>query len=141
MPFEPDKITKEQIDSIVSNSDCQSIISATEFYFQKGLDVLKEWLELQVSVEQKEKLMKELSKDRKKVELGRFKGLGEMTPPQLKETTMNPKTRMLYKVSVDDFENIDTIVDNLMGKKPEKRFQFIQEQALAKNYKEIELYV
>ncbi len=91
--------------------------------------------------EQKEKLMKELSKDRKKVELGRFKGLGEMTPPQLKETTMNPKTRMLYKVSVDDFENIDTIVDNLMGKKPEKRFQFIQEQALAKNYKEIELYV
>ena len=86
-------------------------------------------------------MMKELSKDRKKVELGRFKGLGEMTPPQLKETTMNPKTRMLYKVSVDDFENIDTIVDNLMGKKPEKRFQFIQEQALTKNYKEIELYV
>jgi topoisomerase-4 subunit B len=91
--------------------------------------------------EQKDQMMKELSKDRKKVELGRFKGLGEMTPPQLKETTMNPKTRMLYKVSVDDFENIDTIVDNLMGKKPEKRFQFIQEQALAKNYKEMELYV
>ena len=83
----------------------------------------------------------ELSKNRKKVEVGRFKGLGEMTPKQLKETTMDPKTRTMYKVRVADFENIDTIVDNLMGKKPEKRFQFIQEQALAKYYKEIEFYV
>jgi topoisomerase-4 subunit B len=89
----------------------------------------------------KELLIKELSKNRKKIELGRFKGLGEMTPQQLKETTMNPKTRMLYKVRVDDFKNIDIIVDNLMGKKPEKRFQFIQEQALAKKHGEIELYV
>ena len=91
--------------------------------------------------EQKEKLFKELSKDRKKIEIGRFKGLGEMTPKQLKETTMDPKTRIMYKVKVDDFENIDTIVDNLMGKKPEKRFQFIQESALAKDKNEIELYV
>ena len=64
-----------------------------------------------------------------------------MTPKQLKETTMDPKTRMMYKVSVADFENIDTIVDNLMGKKPEKRFQFIQERALANDKNEIELYV
>ena len=91
--------------------------------------------------EQKEQLFKELSKDRKKIEIGRFKGLGEMTPKQLKETTMNPKTRIMYKVKVDDFEKIDTIVDNLMGKKPEKRFQFIQESALAKDKNEIELYV
>ena len=91
--------------------------------------------------EQKERLFKELSKDRKKIEIGRFKGLGEMTPKQLKETTMNPKTRIMYKVKEDDFENIDTIVDNLMGKKPEKRFQFIQESALAKDKNEIELYV
>ncbi|RTK93421.1 MAG: DNA topoisomerase IV subunit B [Rickettsiales bacterium] len=90
---------------------------------------------------QKDKMVKELSKDRKKLEIGRFKGLGEMTPGQLKETTMNPKTRMLYKVSVDDFKNIDTIVDNLMGKNPEKRFQFIQEQALVKKNGEIEIYV
>ena len=64
-----------------------------------------------------------------------------MTPKQLKETTMNPKTRMLYKVDIDDFENIDTIVDNLMGKKPEKRFQFIQEQALSRDKQELELYL
>ncbi|CAN0565119.1 unnamed protein product, partial [Ectocarpus sp. 12 AP-2014] len=91
--------------------------------------------------EQKDKLFAELSKNRKKVEVGRFKGLGEMTPKQLKETTMDPKTRTMYKVRVTDFENIDTIVDNLMGKKPEKRFQFIHERALSQDKNEIELYV
>ena len=91
--------------------------------------------------QQKEQLLEAMVKDKKKVEIGRFKGLGEMTPQQLKETTMDPKTRMLYKVDIDDFENIDTIVDNLMGKKPEKRFQFIQEQALIKDAQELELYL
>ncbi len=91
--------------------------------------------------QQKDKLTKDLAKNRKKVEIGRFKGLGEMTPAQLKETTMNPKTRSLYKVSVDDLENIDRIVDNLMGKKPEKRFQFIQESVANTKKGEIELYV
>lgn len=91
--------------------------------------------------QQKDKLTKDLAKNRKKVEIGRFKGLGEMTPGQLKETTMNPKTRSLYKVSVDDLENIDRIVDNLMGKKPEKRFQFIQESVANSKKGEIELYV
>lgn len=91
--------------------------------------------------QQKDLLVKDLAKNRKKVEIGRFKGLGEMTPAQLKETTMNPKTRSLYKVSVDDLENIDRIVDDLMGKKPEKRFQFIQESVANTNKGEIELYV
>ena len=82
---------------------------------------------------QKLSLIKKLEAGSKaKIELGRFKGLGEMTPPQLKETTMNPKNRILFKVTVDDFENLDKIVDNLMGKKPEKRFAFIYEQALMK---------
>ena len=91
--------------------------------------------------DQKNKLAEELSKGRGKVEIGRFKGLGEMTPKQLKETTMDPKTRMMYKVGIDDFENVDKIVDNLMGKKPEKRFQFIQEQALSREGDDMELYV
>ena len=93
------------------------------------------------SDEHKEELMKKLSKNKKNIEVGRFKGLGEMTPAQLKETTMNPKTRSLYKINVDDFENIDRIVDDLMGKKPEKRFQFIQENSLNRKEKNIELYV
>lgn len=83
--------------------------------------------------EQKEMLIKQLTANSKgKIEIGRFKGLGEMTAAQLKETTMNRKNRMLYKVTMDDIENISKIVDNLMGKKAETRFQFIQSQALTK---------
>ena len=66
-----------------------------------------------------------------KVEVGRFKGLGEMTPPQLKSTTMNRETRTLARVVVteDMRESADALVETLMGKKPELRFQFIQEHA------------
>jgi len=65
-----------------------------------------------------------------KVEQGRFKGLGEMTPPQLKETTMNPATRILLKVMIqdEDIEPTKERVEQLMGRKPEHRFTFIQEQ-------------
>ena len=90
---------------------------------------------------QKEKLLQELAKNKKNIEVGRFKGLGEMTPGQLKDTTMNPKTRILYKISIDDFENVDRIVDNLMGKNPEKRFRFIQEQSIDREESNIKLYV
>ena len=74
----------------------------------------------------------------KKVEISRFKGLGEMPPHQLKETTMDPKTRQLLRVVVphgqteeDHEEAKETLrlVDSLMGKRPELRFQFIQERA------------
>jgi topoisomerase-4 subunit B len=83
--------------------------------------------------QKKESLMKKLSKESKaKIDIGRFKGLGEMTPSQLKETTMDPKNRTLFKVTIDDFENMSKMVDDLMGKKPEKRFEFIKEQALTK---------
>lgn len=78
----------------------------------------------------KEKMVKELSKNRANIEIGRFKGLGEMTASQLKETTMDPKTRVLLKVVISDEEKAAAKdqVDSLMGKKPELRFKFIQEQ-------------
>lgn len=92
--------------------------------------------------EQKAEMIDKLSKASKaKIELGRFKGLGEMTPKQLKETTMEHKSRLLYKVSIDDFDNTHTIVDNLMGKNPEKRFQFIQEKSLLIREGDLEIYV
>ena len=75
-----------------------------------------------------------------KVEVGRFKGLGEMTPPQLKETTMQIGTRILLKVSIDD-DDIDHTakrVEELMGKKPEHRFNFIQEQTAQRGKEMIE---
>ncbi len=92
--------------------------------------------------EQKLRIMDELSASSKaKIEVGRFKGLGEMTPKQLKETTMDHKLRLLYKVSIDDFDNTNVIVDNLMGKNPEKRFNFIQEKALLNREGDLEIYV
>lgn len=86
-----------------------------------------------INDEHKEKVVAELSKASKaKIEIGRFKGLGEMTAPQLKETTMDPRNRTLIQVTVEDVENAAKMVDDLMGKKPEKRFQFIHQQALNK---------
>jgi len=67
----------------------------------------------------------------KKVEIGRFKGLGEMMPAQLKETTMDPSKRSLLRVEIPEVdENVTrSTVDQLMGNKPETRFKFIQENA------------
>ncbi|MCW5706053.1 DNA topoisomerase IV subunit B [Shinella sp.] len=80
----------------------------------------------------REELMRTEFNGRGKVEIGRFKGLGEMLPAQLKETTMDPKKRTLLKVAIDDvdFEGTRTAVDDLMGTKPEARFRFIQERAV-----------
>jgi topoisomerase-4 subunit B len=66
-----------------------------------------------------------------KVEVSRFKGLGEMMAAQLKETTMDPKKRTLLRVMlvVDDQKATDKSVERLMGTKPEARFAFIQERA------------
>jgi topoisomerase-4 subunit B len=61
----------------------------------------------------------------------RFKGLGEMMPAQLKETTMDPKTRTLARVSLpdDDEADVNALVETLMGRKPELRFNYIQQNA------------
>ncbi|MDO9246876.1 MAG: DNA topoisomerase IV subunit B [Phenylobacterium sp.] len=66
----------------------------------------------------------------KKPEIGRFKGLGEMMPAQLKETTMDPKKRILARVTLPRSEEaVEDLVEALMGRKPELRFRFIQENA------------
>ncbi|SMF69495.1 topoisomerase-4 subunit B [Xaviernesmea oryzae] len=76
-------------------------------------------------------LMETEFKGRGKVEISRFKGLGEMLPAQLKETTMDPAKRTLLRVEIDDvdFEGTREAVDNLMGTKADARFRFIQERA------------
>lgn len=100
----------------------------------------------------KDDLLKTTFKDKKKVDISRFKGLGEMPAAQLKETTMNPATRTLLRVTIPDARAelglgaelgdlngdtptpdptiaIDDLVDRLMGKNAEKRFEFIQDNA------------
>ncbi len=66
-----------------------------------------------------------------KIGVSRFKGLGEMDAKDLKDTTMNPESRKLIRVTIDDDEPGETadLVERLMGKKPEMRFQYIQENA------------
>ena len=68
---------------------------------------------------------------RGKVDVGRFKGLGEMNPAQLKETTMDPAKRTLLRVTADDAAQASTarVVEQLMGNKPEERFNFITARA------------
>ena len=77
----------------------------------------------------KDELLETLFKG-KKPEIGRFKGLGEMMPAQLKETTMDPSKRTLARVTLPrDESHVEELVENLMGRKPEQRFRFIQENA------------
>jgi topoisomerase-4 subunit B len=66
-----------------------------------------------------------------KVEVSRFKGLGEMMAAQLKETTMDPKKRTLLRIMLvaDDRKSTEKSVERLMGVKAEARFEFIQENA------------
>ncbi|MDD3183200.1 MAG: DNA topoisomerase IV subunit B [Alphaproteobacteria bacterium] len=86
----------------------------------------------------KEELLDTTFKGRGKVEISRFKGLGEMMPAQLRETTMDPRSRSLLRVVItevdspdraDDIKETETLVEKLMGRKAELRFQFIQENA------------
>ena len=79
----------------------------------------------------KEQLMAAEFNGRGKIDVSRFKGLGEMLPRQLKETTMDRSTRTLLRVEIDadDRPGTTKLVDELMGNKPEARFKFIQDRA------------
>jgi len=86
----------------------------------------------------KDELMKSTFSGRGKVDISRFKGLGEMPAQQLKETTMNPAARVLLRVTIpsghgvddwDDIRDTEELVESLMGKKAELRYAYIQEHA------------
>ncbi len=86
----------------------------------------------------KDALLKSEFKPNSKVDISRFKGLGEMPPAQLRETTMDPARRTLLRVQLPDRTRDDELeesrrtarlVETLMGKKPELRFQYIQDHA------------
>jgi topoisomerase-4 subunit B len=78
----------------------------------------------------------------KKVEVSRFKGLGEMNPNQLKETTMDPKTRSMLRITLpqeyEERAGVKDLVDRLMGTNPAHRFAFIQENAARLGEEEID---
>ncbi len=77
----------------------------------------------------KARILKEKNKEESKVEITRFKGLGEMMPKVLWETTLSPKSRRLLRVEVADALQTDRVINDLMGKDPSARFTFIMEHA------------
>jgi DNA gyrase subunit B len=77
----------------------------------------------------KERLLKLHGNGRAHPEITRFKGLGEMMPKVLWETTMNPRTRRLLRVEIADQIVTDRVINELMGKDPSARFRFIMERA------------
>ncbi|MBL0941699.1 MAG: DNA topoisomerase IV subunit B [Alphaproteobacteria bacterium] len=87
----------------------------------------------------KEQLLSTVFKGKANVEISRFKGLGEMPWRQLKDTTMSPDKRILLQVSLPEPDslsfqgfsqgNLETFIDDLMGRRPERRFAFIQDNA------------
>ncbi|MBX3263610.1 MAG: type IIA DNA topoisomerase subunit B [Labilithrix sp.] len=77
----------------------------------------------------KVRILKAAGKDESKVEITRFKGLGEMMPKVLWETTLSPKTRRLLRIEIADALQTDRVINDLMGKDPSARFNFIMEHA------------
>jgi DNA gyrase/topoisomerase IV subunit B len=77
----------------------------------------------------REKILKQHGNGRAHPDITRFKGLGEMMPKVLWETTLNPKTRRLLRVEISDQILTDRVINELMGKDPSARFRFIMERA------------
>jgi DNA gyrase subunit B/topoisomerase-4 subunit B len=77
----------------------------------------------------KERILRQHAKSNSKVEITRFKGLGEMMPKVLWDTTLNPKTRRLLRVEIADALATDRVINELMGKDASARFRFIMERA------------
>jgi DNA gyrase subunit B len=87
-------------------------------------------------MEEKDKLVKEFGKAEDQVNLQRYKGLGEMNPDQLFNTTMDPNARVLKKIEIDDAEAADQIFSVLMGDEVPPRRKFIQSHA---HYAELDI--
>nr|MBP6716960.1 DNA topoisomerase IV subunit B [Acidobacteriota bacterium] len=109
------------------------LITAGKLYLaQPPLYRIDQGKETQWALDEKQKadILKRASA-KGKVEITRFKGLGEMMPKVLWETTLNPRTRRLLRVSIEDQIVTDRIINELMGKDPSARFKFIMEHAEA----------
>ncbi|MFA6252504.1 MAG: DNA topoisomerase (ATP-hydrolyzing) subunit B [Candidatus Paceibacterota bacterium] len=103
------------------------------YRIQKGKD-----LKYAYSDDDKEKILSSADyKDKPGINISRYKGLGEMNPEQLWETTMDPQNRVLLRVTIEDAVEADNVFDMLMGKEVVPRKKFIQ--ASAKNVKNLDI--
>jgi len=79
--------------------------------------------------EERDRVLESLKAGDKKVDIARYKGLGEMNPGQLWETTMDPETRTLYQVTIEDLVDTNLVFSKLMGEVVESRREFIVSKA------------
>jgi DNA gyrase subunit B len=101
--------------------------SDSEYFYTE--DEKDQYLQKQLEGIDAEENPEEAAKASRKIDIQRYKGLGEMNADELWETTMNPDTRILKQVSVDDAQQADKIFDTLMGKDVSARKSFIQSNA------------
>ena len=80
------------------------------------------------SDDEKEKVLKERG-NRSKLHITRFKGLGEMNPDTLWETTLDPRNRKLLQITCDEVAEVEAMLESLMGKDSSDRYRMIQENA------------
>lgn len=107
--------------------DAGNIYLATPPLYKIAHDRIEKYV---YSDDEKDDYLKTLDKDkRQKIVIQRYKGLGEMNPEQLWETTMNPKTRILKQVTIEDASNADEVFSILMGSDVAPRKKFIQTHA------------
>jgi len=120
---------------LVYSSDYQKIFNLAKKIFPIDNPpfflISKDKTDEKILIKNKKNLLKHLMEEGKKgVSIQRYKGLGEMNPEQLWETTMNPEKRMLMKVKVNDIFETDSMFSLLMGEDVEPRREFIQNNAL-----------
>ncbi|OGI00336.1 MAG: DNA gyrase subunit B [Candidatus Melainabacteria bacterium GWF2_37_15] len=129
---EPAVITAPLLNSIEYNRLKKSYPQITDFLIEEGRSlqlIIDDKTDVQIqSFNDIYKLVDERGK--KGISIQRFKGLGEMMPEQLWETTMNPETRTLLKVDIDDVIVCDQLFDTLMGERVEPRREFIETNAM-----------